>query len=715
MTSPDNSTGTLVDDSADKPVGQSVTQDIISQISTISFRLNQGLIMSGLSDTLKHYLPDAESAIITDVFDIVRPAGSSTYEQFKNTCGAMVLLTAKDQSFAIRGQFVVPPEQEGDETGEEDQLFFTGSPWLSWITQNTDASKIRMKDFAATDVQLDQLIFLSTEQQNLQDLKQLTEELKTARDEAEQFNVMQAKFFALMSHEMRTPLNGVATALDLVEDKELQGESLKMLQIARSSGSNLKRVIDQVLNYSKLQAGGFANEPHSFDLQRTLAAVVDLHTPFANQQRNELVVEVFREPERIKADEPKLRQVLINLVGNALKFTTDGKVRIKAEFDDGAEQLVIKVADTGEGIPEELQPKIFESYWTFDSNRREFRGTGLGLNICKQFVDIMGGDIGFESVPRKGTEFEIRLPVHGFGEEDAEAMPGQPESLAGDVLVPQFSGCVLLVEDNKTNQYLSQLLLEKRGLKVHLADNGIEALAQVEANQYDLVLMDISMPVMDGMEATEKLRERYSKKQLPIVAMTAHAGDEYHNRFEAVGMNSAMSKPIDLLILNETLARWCKPIKLGPQENAVEQEVIKEPKQKDGQEGVQEERPMKSPMTREETDFFVIGEAEKLQTELGNELFVQIADVFQAEATERLTEIMDAHRARNGDNLAKRAHSIRSSAETLGCIPLSDRLKKIELLARESDWDALESEVEGLPKLMTGSLSALKTHTRGLV
>jgi len=696
--------------SKNKPIDNSITQDLISQISTISFRLDQKLKMSGLSETLNHHLPDANSAVITDIFDIVRPAGSSTYEQFKSTFGAMVLLTAKDQSFAIRGQFIVPHDAEADVEGG---LVFVGSPWLSWITQNIDTSKIRMKDFAATDVQLDQLIFLSTEQQNLQDLKQLTEELKTARDEAEQFNVMQAKFFALMSHEMRTPLNGVATALELIDDKELQGESLKMLQIARSSSSNLKRVIDQVLNYSKLQAGGFANEPHSFDLQRTLTSVVDLHTPFANQQGNELIAEGFDEPELIKADEPKLRQVLINLVGNALKFTTDGKVSIRASFDKEAEQLLIKVIDTGEGIPEELQPKIFESYWTFDSSRREFKGTGLGLNICKQFIDIMDGEIGFESFPRQGTEFQIRLPVHGFVSEDAEAISQSDanseghgaEDLDRDDLVPNFSGRVLLVEDNKTNQYLSQLLLEKRGLNVHLADDGVEALAQVEANQYDLILMDISMPVMDGIEATEKLREEYSKEQLPIVAMTAHAGDEYHNRFNAVGMNSAMSKPIDLLILNETLARWCKPAKANRQTDRhkgnFEQSVV----------GSSQDNQDASPMG---TEFFVINEAEKLRSELGSELFVQIADVFQAEATERLAEIMDAHGAQDSDNLAKRAHSIRSSAETLGCIPLADQLKRIELLARESDWSALGTEVDSLPNLMTNSLAMLKEHILGM-
>lgn len=656
--------------------------------------------MSNLSDTLCHYLPDANSAVLSEVFDLVRPAGSACYEELKSAFGAMVLMVAKDQSFAVRGQFV-------ELSKEPESLIFIGAPWLSWITQNTDGSNIRMKDFAATDVQLDQLIFLSTEKQNLNDLKDLTEELKAARDKAEKVNEIQSKFFALMSHEMRTPLNGVATALDLIDDQYLDDESLKMLQIARSSSLNLKRVIDQVLNYSKLQAGGFANEPHTFDLKRTLTSVIDLHTPSANQQNNKLVLEGVVGPSFFRADEAKLRQVLLNLVGNALKFTIDGEVSICCSFDEASQLLTIKVRDSGEGIPIELQPRIFDSYWTFDSNRCGSKGTGLGLNICKQFIDIMGGQIGFESTPGQGTEFQITLPVNGFEGDDAlssyqaDNSNGQIEGQRETELEnqPQFSGQILLVEDNKTNQYLSQLLLEKRGLKVHLADNGVEAIAQVDANAYDLVFMDISMPVMDGLEATAKLRESFSKEQLPIVAMTAHAGDEDHNRFIAAGMNSAMSKPIDISILNATLARWCKPGEFVP--------IARTPAPK-AKVNVLNDTPIVVQLIDKE-------ESEKLHSELGVELFVQIGDVFKVEATERLGEILAAYEAQDLEDLAKKSHSIRSSAATLGCTPLADQLKKIELLARESDFDSLHEPVGTLPNLLTQSLIALEKYALGLV
>lgn len=677
-------------------------ETLVRQISTISFCVHQDLSLHNPSDTLSHYLPNAEGGTLTDLFEVVRPAGAIDFSSLRDTYGAMVLLVTRDQTFAVRGQFI--------DSTNGNALIFVGSPWLSWITQNAPQTQIRMKDFASTDVQLDQLIFLSTEQQNLKDLHQLTEELRQAKDAAEQANEIQSKFFALMSHEMRTPLNGVSAALDLIDDHQLEGESLKMLQIARNSSGNLKRVIDQVLNYSKLQAGGFSNDVKPFDLYQTLTSVMDLHTPFAQQQDNQLVLSGIDQPLFLGADESKLRQVLINLVGNALKFTVDGEVSVHSDLDENSKTLTIYVRDTGEGIPEVLQPKIFQSYWSFDSNRGGSKGTGLGLNICKQFIDIMGGDIRFESTPGQGTKFEIRLPVARV-EANEEYRQVEAEQ------VPEyFSGQVLLAEDNRTNQYLIQLLLERRGLRVHLADSGVEAIAQIEANHYDLVLMDISMPVMDGLEATRKLRERYSKEQLPIVAMTAHAGDEDHARFLAAGMNSAMSKPIDLHVLNQTLARWCQ----------IEQRPDQSENQQPGRQEVQqdEQRPSAQAESLEEesmeTGLLDEQEAEKLHGELGVEVFRQINGVFQVEARERLDEIVTANQVRQGDDLAKKAHSIRSSAATLGCLPLAKRLKDIELLARDAEsvetaqWTQLDEWVRDLPQLLTDSLILLADYSAGL-
>lgn len=664
-----------------------VTADILSQLATISFNIDANLSIQNSSEVLRHYLPLCEGERLDAIFNMVRPNGNIHIDTFRDNLNRMVLLISKEQTYAIRGQFVRTAEAP-------EKLFFFGAPWLSWIAQNVPEQKMRMEDFAVTDVQLDQMIFVSTEQKNLQDLKNLADKLKDARDKAEQANEQRSEFFALMSHEMRTPLNGVASALELVEDEPLDDESLKMLRIARRSTDNLKRLIDQVLNYSKLQAGGFVNEPHVFDLNRTLGAIMDIYLPLLQVEKNRMRLDCQPVDCLFIADEAKLRQVLINIVSNAVKYTHGGEILISTSVDEKKGELILGIRDNGEGIPFDFQKKLFDSYASFESVRGQSRGTGLGLNVCKRFVEIMDGEISFESVPGEGTDFKITLPV-GI-EYDMTLVSSENQGSN------YFSGHILIVEDNKTNQYLGKKMLERRGLTVEIANHGVEAIERISRRKnagephYNIVFMDISMPVMDGIEATNALRQEFDLNELPIIAMTAHASDTDHRQFLGAGMNSVVSKPIDMKILDETLANWCELAEPPLLEiDKTRRKVSKNRVEKDGS----------------ENEFLIMRQALSLQEELGDEVYIQIARVFEKEALERFVEMEDAYENEDMDVLSKKAHSIRSSAATLGCWPLANLLKAIELDSRESRQEALKTNMSDLSELVTNSIKSLKNYT----
>lgn len=646
-------------------------KDIIAQISTIYFDLDEQLIMQGCSDTLVHYCKNVEGARLDEYFEFLRPSSARCFQELTDTAGEMVLMHARDKNFAFRGQFVCSGKSQA-------KLMFVGAPWLAWVVENCPGMSLRMEDFPAFDVQLDQTMYITMAKQSLKELDELNGKLTQAKDRAEQANKSQSDFFALMSHEMRTPLNGLSTALELIEEVNLQGEDLRMLQIARNSSDSLKRVIDQVLNYSKLEAGGFSNDRIEFSLSNTLASVRDLISPRASKQDTFLIIE-NRGPDIIVADEAKLRQVLINLVGNAVKFTRLGEIRITASYGKEDGHLYIQVADTGEGIAEEMQPRIFESFWSFENKREDTSGTGLGLSICHRFVEIMGGKISFESHPGKGTTFFIDLPVEVVSESSEETLKTTGET------EPYFSGKVLLVEDNPTNQYLGSLLLKRRGIEVDIASTGREALDKVETGTYQLVLMDISMPVMDGIEATEELRKTSSSEELPIVAMTAHADEEEHVRCIGAGMNAVITKPIDIGALDRVLAKYC--------EQKERSEASNKPKR-----------------TARRPRLIIDNEAKKLVNELGWEIFVQIGEMFSQEAREKLEDILLAYKEGNLRRLAKTAHSIRSTAATVGCLPLADYLKSLELTARDENQQELQELMEGFPEYVELSLSTLKGY-----
>jgi PAS domain S-box-containing protein len=386
--------------------------------------------------------------------------------------------------------------------------------------------------------------------------KKVEKAMQEAEEKATLASQAKSEFLANMSHEIRTPMNAIMGMLHLAQRTELTCKQRNYLNKIDYATQSLLTIIDDILDFSKIEAGKLELENTVFSLTEILDYVTDIIDLKAKQKNIDIIVSVSQQtPLQLIGDSLRLTQILINLVSNAVKFTSEGKVVISVKPKNLNQQqvyLLFSVEDSGIGISPEQIPSLFLPFSQADSSiTRKYGGSGLGLVICKQLVELMGGEIAVESQQGKGSTFSFAV---NLGVSSQEALTVKRKDI---VLRDNFNGRrVLLVEDNEINRELAIELLRELGIQVEIAENGNQAIEHVQNENFDLVLMDIQMPEMDGLTATRKIRENGKLRDLPIVAMTAHAMSGDREKSLMAGMNDHLTKPVDLQKLMEVLSYW---------------------------------------------------------------------------------------------------------------------------------------------------------------
>jgi len=388
------------------------------------------------------------------------------------------------------------------------------------------------------------------------------EELRKAKDIAEAATRAKSEFLANMSHEIRTPMNAIIGMTSLLSDTAMTSQQCEFVDTIRTAGDTLLGIVNDILDFSKIESGKLEMEQTAFILRKCIEETIELLAPKASEKGLGLRFSIDEQtPRVVVGDVTRLRQILVNLVGNALKFTSRGEVFVSVTgrlVGDRTYELQFIVKDTGIGIPKDRLHRLFTSFSQVEpSTTRNYGGTGLGLAICKRLCEAMGGHISVDSEEGAGSTFQFTIRA------DATSMPAQPPAAIRKPSQSQTALRILVAEDNAVNQRVAVLLLEKLGYHADVAANGLEVMRALKRKPYDVILMDVQMPELDGLEATRLIHRELSGDQRPrIVAMTASAMQEDRQACFDAGMDDYVSKPIRLSTLEAALEK-CVPSDSG--------------------------------------------------------------------------------------------------------------------------------------------------------
>ncbi len=464
----------------------------------------------------------------------------------------------------------------------EDELGMLTDSFNTMIGQLQDAhenleKKVRERTQELMKANEEVAVALHQAEQAQADLEAALANAEQLRKQAEAANQTKSEFLANMSHEIRTPMNGIIGFIDILRDTSLSQEQAECTETIHNSAKALLSIINDLLDFSKIEAGKMTLEDVDYDLRRVIQEAADTIKPTLMEKKLPLLTLIDDDVPRIVCSDPmRLRQILINLLGNACKFTHEGKIElsVKPLRRQGDEiDLRFDVRDTGIGIPPDKVEGIFEAFKQADgSTTRCYGGTGLGLALVKNIVERMNGKIWVNTEPGRGSTFYFTLPMkvghldQVLAEEESTLQQSPPQNASSAEQTPSGNAAsepsepqqpILVVEDNRTNQILINKILTKAGYQVELADNGQAGLKKIRENNYALVLMDMQMPVMGGVEATQKARAE-GLDDVIIIALTANAMHTDREICLKAGMNDYLAKPIDRKKLLQTIEQWSK-------------------------------------------------------------------------------------------------------------------------------------------------------------